>query len=233
MDALRGVGSKLAMESLLCEAGIPYEVAFTDRPDNLADLKRFRLLIMPFSYSLSKDALTKIAEAVESGCKLIVFDQLAPVDEFGNPHAEPLLQALVRHTNVIYIKDNLAAVGNAAVKRTEYVKMIEGLLEPAGYRFDANGLPVECIVRCLPKQGGFLVYLGNWSAKPDESASPLIALPLESAKYRAEVYSSATKTLNELDLAGKPGVFEGEAVKSFSVELAPGEVKLLRILKTP
>ena len=231
MDALRGVGSKLAMESLLCESGIPYKVAFTDRMDNLENLKRFKLLIMPFSYSLSKDALKKITEAVEAGTKLIVFEQLAPVDEFGNPYPEPLLKQLMGNKNVIHIKDNLAAVGNSAVKRTEYLKMLEGILAPTGYRFDSNGIPVECIVSCLPKQEGFLVYLGNWSTKKGEIAKPLIALPFEDAKYKAEVYSSATKTLNDLDLAGKPGAFDGKALKNFSVDLAPSEVKLLRIVK--
>ncbi len=231
MDALRGVGSKLAMESLLCEAGIPYKVAFTDRMDNLENLKRFKLLIMPFSYSLSKDAFKRIREAVEAGTKLIVFDRLGPVDEFGNPHAEPLLKKLLANKNVTYVKENPAAVGNAAVKRTEYVKMMDGILRSSGYRFKANGAPIEYIVNRLPKQQGFLIYLGNWSTKKGEPAKPLIALPFEDAKYKAEVYSSSTRTLNDLALAGKPGAFDGKALKSFSVDLAAGEVKLLRFVR--
>lgn len=233
MDALRGVGAKLAMESLLCEAGIPYKAAFTDRLDNLANLKRFKLLIMPFQYSLSKEALAKIKEAVDAGTTLVVFDQLAPVDEFGNAYPEPLLQPLLAHKNVKYLKDNLAAVGNTAVKRAEYNKLLAGILAPTGYTFDNGGAPVECIVSCLPKQQGFLVYLGNWSTKKGEAAKPVIALPLADAQYRAEIYSSATKTLNALDIGGKPGTFSGKAVRSFSVAVAPGEVALLRIVRTP
>jgi len=231
MDALRGVGAKLAMESMLCENGIPYKVAFTDRMDNLENLKRFKLLVMPFSYSLSKDALKKITEAVDAGTKLIVFEQLAPVDEFGNPYQEPLLKQLLGNKNVVYVKDNLAAVGNSDIKRAEYVKMMDGILAPSGYSFNANGAPVECIVSCLPKQEGFLVYLGNWSTKKDELVKPVISLPFEDAKYKAEAYSAVTKTLNDLDLAGNPGAFDGKSLKSFSVDLAPGEVKLLRIYK--
>jgi hypothetical protein len=231
MDALRGVGSKLAMESLLCEAGIPYKVAFTDRMDNLENLKRFKLLIMPFSYSLSKAAFQKIKEAVDAGMKLIIFDQLAPVDEFGNPYKEPLLKQLLGNKNVIYVKDNLAAVGNSVVKRAGYVKILDPVLKSTGYSFNAGGIPVECIVSCLPKQEGFLVYLGNWSTKKGELAKPLMSLPFEDAQYNAECYSSATKTLNDLHLAGKPGAFDGKLLKSFSVALAPSEVKLIRIVK--
>lgn len=231
LDALRGVGSKLAMESFLCESAVPYQVAFADRLDLLQDLKRFKLLVMPFCYSLSKEAFGKIKEAVDAGTTLAIFGPLAPTDEFGNPHAEPLLQQLIGKPNVIHVNDNLAAVGNSAVKRAEYAKLLEPVLKPLGYAFDAGGLPVECIVRSLPKQQGFLVYLGNWSTRKGAPAKPFIALPLEDAKYKAEAYSSATKTLNDLDLAGKPGAFNGKAVKSFCVDVAPGEVTLIRIYK--
>ena len=231
MDALRGVGSKLAMESILCEAGIPYKVAFTDRMDNLDNLKRFKLLIMPFSYSISEKALKKITEAVNTGTKLIIFNQLGSVNEFGNPNKEPLLKQLIANKNVTYIKDNLAAVGNAAVKRAEYVKMMDKILLPCGYYFNSNGAPIEYIVSCLPKKQGYLIYLGNWSTKKGELAKPVISLPFENAKYKAEVYSSSTKTLNDLTMAGKSGAFDGKALKSFSVDLAPGEVKLIHIVK--
>ena len=116
LDALRGVGAKLAMESFLCERAVPYQVAFAERPDNLQDLKRFRLLVMPFCYSLSKEAFGKIKEAVDAGTTLAIFGPLAPTDEFGNPHAAPLLKQLIGRANVIHVTDNLAAVGNSAVK---------------------------------------------------------------------------------------------------------------------
>ncbi len=226
MDALRGVGSKLAMESLLCENGIPYKAAFTDRMDNLENLKRFKVLIMPFQYSLSKEAVAKIKEAVDAGTKLIVFDQLAPVDEFGNPHPEPLLKQLAENKNVTVVKDNLAAVGNSAVKRAEYLKLLDGIIGPSGYGFSANGAPVECIVRCLPKQDGFLVYLGNWSTKNGETARPCVTLPLEDVKYDVESYCSATKKLSELGLS-----LDGKALKSFSVDVPQGQVELIKITK--
>ena len=231
LDALRGVGSKLAMESLLCENGVPYQVAFADRIDNLQNLKRFKLLIMPFCYSLSQEAFAKISEAVEAGTTLVVFGPMAPTDEFGNPYPEPLLKSLIGKPNVVYVADNLAAVGNSAVKRAEYTQLLAPILEPCGYAFDAKGQPVECIVRCLPKQEGFIVYLGNWNTTKDELDKLVISLPFEDAKYKAEVYSSATKTLNDLDLAGKPGAFDGKALKTFSLDLASSEVKLLHIYK--
>ena len=165
LDALRGVGCKLAMESLLCQRAIPYRVAFAERPDNLRDLKRFKLLIMPFCYSLSDEAFAQIKEAVNAGTTLAIFGPLAPTDEYGNPRATPLLQPLVGKPNVIHVPDNLAAVGNSAIMRAGYLKRFEPVLKPLGYAFDPCGLPVECIVRVLPANKGYLVYLGNWDGK--------------------------------------------------------------------
>lgn len=218
LDALRGVGSKLAMESLLCERAVPYRAAFADRLDNLQELKRFKLLIMPFCYSLSKEAFDKVKEAVDAGVTLAIFGPLAPVDEFGNPYPEPLLQALIGKPNVIHIPDNLAAVGNSAVKRAEYAKRLAPVLDPLGYAFEAGGLPVECIVRNLPDRKGYLVYLGNWDGK--RAARPVIVLPSLTGKPKIEVYSSASQSLS--DASATDG-------KGMAVDLAPAEVKLIRI----
>ena len=213
LDALRGVGAKLVMESLLCEAAVPYQVAFADRLDNLENIKRFKLLVMPFCYSLSEPAFAKLKEAVEAGTRLVVFDQLAPADEFGNLRPEPLIKRLLGKPNVSYVKDNLAAVGNGAVKRAEYLKMLG---DCGGYGCEASGLPVECLVRSLPQ--GYIMYLSNWDDKM--MARPVVSLPGLGGGAKVEAYSSKTKTLSDATLPG-----DGP----FAVELAPGEVKLLRI----
>jgi hypothetical protein len=218
LDAVRGVGAKLAMESFLCENAVPYKVAFAERPDNLQDLKRFKLLVMPFCYSLSKEAFARIQEAVEAGAVLAIFGPLGPTDEFGNPHAQALLEQLVGKPNVIHVKDNLAAVGNSALKRAEYARLLQPVLKPLGYEFHAGGLPVECIVRVLPQQKGYLVYLGNWDGKT--AARPVISLPPLKGKVKIEVYNSADKTLTETTAA---------ELTALAVDVAPAHVKLLRI----
>ncbi len=217
LDALRGVGAKLAMESFLCERAVPYQVAFAERPDNLENLKRFKLLVMPFCYSLSQAAFAQIKAAVDAGATLAVFGPLAPTDEYGNPHPEPLLQALLGKPNVIHFEDNLAAVGNSAVAREGYARRLAPVLDPAGYRFDAGGRSVECIARRLPDGKGYLVYLGNWDTRP---ARALFSLPALARPHTVEVYSSAARTLRDATV---------QTLQDVAVELAPAEVKLLRV----
>ena len=117
------------------------------------------------------------------------------------------------------MKDNLAAVGNSAVKRAEYAKLFEPILKSSGYAFNANGLPVECIVRSLPQQKGYLIYLGNWSG--DKAAKPVLSLPTPRGKFKIEIYSASTKALSD---ATAPNL------ERLVVPLAPGEVKLIRII---
>jgi hypothetical protein len=217
LDAVRGVGAKLAMESLLCEAGVPYRVAFADRPDLMRDLRRSKLLLVPFAYALSRDAVDRLREAVDGGATLVLCGPLAPVDEFGNAYPEPLLQALVGKPNVIHLPDNLAAVGNSAVKRAEYARLLAPALQPLGFGFDAGGQPVEYIVRALPESKGYLVYLGNWST---QAARPILSLPALAGPPRIEVYDSATDTLTD---AAAP------TLTGLAIDLAPAEAKLIRI----
>jgi hypothetical protein len=110
-------------------------------------------------------------------------------------------------------------VGNSAIKRAGYLKRFEPVLKPLGYAFDPCGLPVECIVRVLPANRGYLVYLGNWDGK--QAARPVVSLPALKGTPGIEVYSSARKTLSD---AVAP------TLTTLAVELAPAEVKLLRIV---
>ncbi|MGA2621345.1 MAG: hypothetical protein ABSF26_27285 [Thermoguttaceae bacterium] len=63
-----------------------------------------------------------------------------------------------------------------------------------------------------------MVYLGNWDG--NRAAHPVISLPPLKGKMKIEVYSSASKTLAD---ATAPGL------TALAVELAPAQVKLLRI----
>ena len=118
---------------------------------------------------------------------------------------------------MIHVADDLAAVGNSAVRRVEYAKLFAPVLASCGYGFDAGGAPVECIARVLPGKKGYLVYLGNWNA--EKAARAVVALPALAGKPQAEVYDSASKTLCDAAMDGW----------AFSVDVPAAGVKLLRI----
>lgn len=227
-NEVRGTGVRHVMDNVLTKNGIPYKILYTDRTDTLKNLKRFKLLVIPFSYSMSKEAFAEIKQAVDAGTKLIIFDQLAPTNEFGTAYEKPLLQELIGQKNVTYVPETPAGNGSNARKLDEYAKLFNGAIADTGYRFVPNDKPVSYLVVEYPKDAGYILYLGNWSRT--EKACPVISLPAAKGNWKAVSYSPVREEMNRMLIDGKD-VFTEENLKNFSVELQPGEVKLIRITR--
>ncbi len=224
-ERFRGFGARRSMEGLLSENGIQYNVAYTDQPDNLKDLKKYKLLILPFGYSISQNAFKAIKKAVDSGTRLLIFDKLAPCNEYGVRYKTPLFKQLLANKNIIHVKENLAADGMNPKNREKNLQLIDNLIKDCGYYFNSKGTEVEYLVQQLDPKN-FILYLGNWDK--NKEASPIIGLPLPEENYKIELYSSKTYKLTSGIIHGKSKI-SAEELKKFTVKLAPGEVKLIRI----
>jgi len=227
-ERIRGMAANKSMESQLIENGIQYDVRFTEREETLTDLAKYKLLILPFSYSMSQAAYERIRQAVDAGAKLVIYDQLAPTNEYGVAYPQPLLQSLLDHKNVTYVKTNLGGEGMSRQVREDNRKLLYTQLN-TGYYFNANDAKVEYLVRRV-KNGSLILYLANWER--ERTATPVIGVPLPAGQYAATVCSSQQEELTAGLLGGQPKVNE-QALAKFSVSLAPGEVKLIRIYPAP
>jgi hypothetical protein len=225
-ERFRGMYAGKGMESMLIENGIQYDVRHTEREETLGDIGKYRLLLLPFSYAMSKDAFAKVKAAVDGGSKLLIYDQLAPADEFGNPHPEPLLTSLIGHPNVAFLDRNLAVDGmRPAVRREARTRMLDMLGEPAGY-FNGNGARLEYLSRRTGD--GMILYLANW--EKEKVARPVLGLPPMDGNYRLTVVTGNRPELREARIGGKDVVAAAD-LKRFSVQVAPGEVMLIKVGK--
>jgi len=231
-ERFRGFGARRTMESLLCENGIPYKALFTERPDNMKNLKRFKVLVAPFQYSLSKEAFAEIKTAVDAGTKLIVFEQKAPTDEHGVPYERPLFTELEGHTNVTFIKESLSDNSANRKLQQKYLGLLSKSLKESGYAFyDNNDADVSYLVTALPDDQGFLLYFCNHELRGNAPTRVCFHLPLK-GEYRMETCSSNTGELN-VGLVGGAEVFSEPADKNkpLMVTLEPQEVTLIRIYR--
>lgn len=230
-ERFRGYGARRTMESMLCENGVPYKALWTERPDNMKDLKRFRVLIAPFQYSLSREAFAEIKAAVEAGTKLIVFEQQAPTDEFGVPHEKPLFAELEGNPNVTFVKESLSDNSANRKWQTVQLNLLAKAIEGSGHAFNNNGADIAYLVAALPKDKGFLLYFCNFDPRGGEASRVSFQLPL-SGSYRLESYSSDTHELNVNWIEGTETLTaDAVAGKPLQVEIAPQEVKLMRIYR--
>lgn len=236
-ERFRGWGAQNAVESLVAANGFPYRVLYAERPDNMKDLSRFKVLVIPFAYSLSRDAADAIKAAHAAGTRLVIFEHLAPTDEYGTPYDEPLLKDLVGQDGVTFIESSASDVSGDLRRMDDFAKTIAKANEASGYTFHANGLkPVPYLVRELNGGKGWLIYLCNTAAYAGNAwghvnvANVTIGLPAAKGTYRMETFSSATGEVAENAIGGKTAI-PAESLRRFSLSIDPQEVKIVRIYK--
>jgi len=223
-ERFHGMASGKCMEGLLIDAGIPYDVRYSDQTDTLANLKNYKLIILPFSYSMSQETFAALQAAIAAGARVLILEQLAPTNEFGTPYPQPLLAALQGNPNVTFEKLSLAREGMKQSVHARLTALVQKLTGNTGLRFDARGAQVEYLIREV-EDGSRILYLANWGYTP---ASPVVGLDLPAGQYTATLCGGDGIVL-------KQGLMDGQSTAaaatfgSFSVPLAPREVVLLHI----
>ena len=234
-ERFRGWGAQNAAESLLAANGFNYRVLYAERPDNMKDLSRFKVLVLPFAYSLSRGAAEAIRAAHAAGTKLVIFEHLAPTDEYGTPYQAPLLADLVGQEGVTFVEASLSDTAANLRKLREYADIIAKANADSGYSFHANGThPLSYLVRELNGGRGWLLYLCNTAARTENPwhgvrvANVTVGLPAAKGTYRMETYSSDTCDISENAIDGQTRI-PAASLRNFSIYLDPQEVKLVRI----
>ncbi len=228
LERFRGMYAGKSMESLLIENGVQYDVRYTEREETLEDLSRYRLLILPFSYAMSVEAFNRVKQAVDRGTRLLIFDQLAPTDEYGTAHPEPLLKALVGRPGVVYVNLNLAAEGMRSSVRAKSRQALLRLLGDAGGYFQANEARVEYLSRRTDE--GMILYLANWERS--RVAEPVVGLTLPEGRYQMQLVRSGNTDVFPGKL-GDATEMTADALRRFGVRIEPGEVVLIRVARQP
>lgn len=232
-ERFRGMYSSQYIENILKVNGLQYDIRYSERPETLAALNQYKLIILPFSYSMSTNTFAALNKAVAAGTKVLIYDQLAPTDQFGNKYAKPLLEPMLSATNVTLVKTDLMKEWSSRTARSENLARITNLLASA-----ASFNPNDCNVQYLERKvadDNLILYLGN--LERDKPANAVVGLALPAGNYSLTVCSSLEGTKNSIALNqalvnGKPAV-TADQLKSLSVNLAPGEVQLIHVQKAP
>lgn len=235
-ERLRGVGAQQAVESMLGSNGFAYDVLYADRADSMKDLKRYQVLVIPFGYALTDQAVAAIKEAYAAGSKLIIFDRLGEADEFGEKRAAPALADLVGRKGVTYFKDCPSDVSGNLKTLRKWREAVLKAVEKPSYVFDPNGRPVNALVRELPKGGGWLVFLANVANRTPpwrgtHSANVSFKFPSADGTYGIESFSSDSGELNAVLLAGSEDIAAKDLQGGIRVGVDAQEAKILRIFR--
>jgi len=224
MDQIRGyVYLKNVMELLLSK-GYQFDVHYLDYPDGLAEkIEGYDLLILPFPYSLSREAYRILEEAAGRGTKILLFDRKGETDEWGNFYDKPLFSGMIDSGKAIFVDDDVPAEGHHTSFVNRMTEQIDRLLgDKKQFYFNPNGDDVEFAV-LENRDGEYLLTFINWTDRDVEVDAGFLNL---SGGRRYEVLQRDLKEVRKVNLGGKEILNAGE-LRKFRVPLARWDVKVL------
>lgn len=93
-----------AIMDLLTSRGIPYDLYYSDQVKTLPSFEKYKVIIIPFGYSLNKKVGKKIKKAVEKGVSLILINFKGETDEWGKQYKTPLFKEIIGMDNVYFLR---------------------------------------------------------------------------------------------------------------------------------
>lgn len=148
---------------MLQRSAVPYDWLFLERGDHLAKLSEYKVIIMPFAYSVSAEALKQVSEAVSKGAVLILLDgQEGSVDATGEAWPSPAFRTLAASGRVIVVNDDIRKYGATDYYTDKVLGLVKTSLktEPV---FQLNRYGHDIDAALLQKnEGEYFVFVVNW-----------------------------------------------------------------------
>jgi len=229
--AKQGFWTARLVNQVLNANGYPYDLYYLDHPDDLKDIGQYKLLFLPFPYSVSKAAAGALAKARAAGSKLLIAQQLGEVDEVGRRHERPILADLLRRGrddgSVTFVGRNLVEWEVQPAFAQEFGKVLDEALGDAKPLFlHRHGCNVEAYLAETGPREKFLTLI-NWQ---DSEADIEVGLPLPEGSYRLLTLSAATPAEPRRGLLDGKQVATAADLRRFAVKLDGADVRLLCIL---
>jgi len=211
---------------MLFANGHPFEAFFLDQPSTLSNVSGFKVMIIPFAYSISDKAKAVIQDAVDAGVKLLVLKGRGETDEYGTLRKTPALAGFERRKGVIMLDENLLTRGNDIEVEKKILSALWALLG-ADRPIIVNNYRRDIEVGMLESENGTkFIFAVNW----DKRDSVLdLGLNLPRGAYTVDRFD--LEGVSVATLAGKRKTNE-RALMRFRVNIKGHETLALVVRKS-
>jgi Beta-galactosidase trimerisation domain len=209
-----------AVMEVLFRNGVPFDLYYLDQPSSFDDIGSYSLILLPYPYSISNEAVARLRRAVDSGSKVVSFQRSGEVDEFGGARPQPALSGLsgIEHSTTPLTGSSYDEF-SAHVMRV----IVDDLNGRLPLQLDANGHDVECAP--LTGGDGQLVFCLNWE-KRDVDIN--LGLDLKDGTYTVSVITMERETRASIGGASR---LEASDLRRFRLPLAAGQPKILSVVR--
>jgi len=214
-----------AMMKMLFANGYPFELFFLDQPSTLKNATDFKVLVIPFAYSISRQAKAIIEDALAEGARVLVVKGRGETDEFGTPYDKPALAGWDKRKGVILLDEDLVAHGTDPAVEKRILSALWALLG-SDRPIIVNNFGRDVEVGLLEHPNGTrFVFAVNWDRRPSPVA---LGLNLPEGDYRVDRYD--LEGVRAASLNGKQTIAAGQLTK-FGLEMKGHETLVLVIRK--
>jgi len=219
----RGFSSERAVMLSLLSNGYPFRVFYLDHPEDYAKLPGCKLLIIPFAYSISDDAVRNLERLTASGTRILVMEKSGETDEFGDPRPQPALKALADKGQANLLDGKLLKNGATQEGQAEFLHHVDTVLG-SEKKFSLNHYGKDIEAAMLEKGIEKILMLTNWT---NGSVPADIGLGFPPGTYT--VLKRSPDSLKLQSFSGKEWATEQD-LANCRFQLAPYETILLRII---
>ena len=222
--AMRGwFSDEIVNRKFLLDNGYPYDWYFMDNPAHLEKLGGYKVILLPFAYSVSDAAAAKIARAARTA-KVILFDTLGETDEWGRPRSAPAFKQLLDSGMAVRVEGDLMAAGADDAYMAKVLALVDGALGADNpLKVTRYGKRIDATLLAKNEREKFLFVI-NWEREP---AAVDFSIALPDGSY--EVRMRDDVGWHEVSLQGKAAM-PAKALRRFRRMVPPltGEAYYIR-----
>jgi hypothetical protein len=227
----RGWAVSETLYGFLMRNGYSFDVFYLDQVDDLAILKSYPLVILPFAYSIPKSALSALDQAYEAGANFLICERKGEVDEVGQKYDQPLLAGLIERGSgtgrVGFLEKDLVALEAKRSFVSKVSAVVHGLLGThKDLYLKRYGNKMEGYVFAVRPDEQY-VALTNWG---NREARIEVGLNLPDGEYKLLTLSSDKPSAYREGLIAGARTFTDATLRSFAVKLNAGEVLALYVV---
>jgi len=227
MDQYRGFINEKWTLQFLFTRGYPFEMRYLDHPEDLQDLAKYKVIIVPFAYSISNQAGAALTRAAKAGAKLIVIGGKGEVDEFGDARATPLLAGLLAEKKTSVMSSDLLKAGYYPAVAQSFRTIVDSALgKDKQLTFNSYGDDVEVSLLAKGVREKYISTI-NWTDRP---VTCDLSVNLPAGRY--QVSQADAKGARSLLIRGRE-VWTEKDLKAFRLPLDTWQVKALYIHPAP
>jgi len=237
VEGKQGFWTSRLINAFLLENGYPFDLYYLDQPGDpsaslragLAALADYKLLIVPFPYSVSRAAAEALRRAQAAGAKLLIAQKQGEVDELGVKYDQPILNQVIdagsKTGKAVYLDRNLVEWEVEPDFLEGLGKTVDGLLgADKPMTLNRHGHRVEAGL-VEKGEGEQILTLINWG----KEAEVEVGLSLPKGDYKLITASSDSPMREREGQIGSRAAVSADDLKRFAVKLGEGEVRGLCI----